>query len=314
MAKHLTREERGVIRRLLLAKRPKAEIAMVLQRDPSTIYRELARNSGFRGYRPQQAQQRADERRTHSRRPCKLENPELHRYVEQRLHAAWSPDQIAGRMRRDFSGPSGRTVSRQTIYNWINTRAKPWRALLRRAGRGPERRGKLRDIVCIQGRPEVINRRRRYGDWEGDTLVGKRRRSGMLTLVERKSGFTRIGRLDDLRAATTTHMVCRCLKGLPRSLRRSLTFDNGKEFMEHRKLTHRLHLPVYFADPSCPWQRGTNENTNGLLRQFFPKRMDFTRVDHLEVARVEQLLNERPRRRHDYRTPLEVLAHRLRCN
>jgi IS30 family transposase len=314
MAKHLTRPEREVIRRLLLAETPKAEIAKVLQRDPSTIYRELVRNSGAKGYRPGQAQQRADERRTHSRRPFKLKDPKLHRYVEQGLQAAWSPDQIAGRMRRDFSGQPQRTVSRQTIYNWINNSAKHWRALLRRAGRAPERRGKLRDIVRIQGRPDVINRRRRYGDWEGDTLVGKGRRSGMLTLVERKSGFTRIGRLDDLRAATTTHMVCRCLKGLPRSLRRSLTFDNGKEFMEHRKLTHRLNLPVYFADPYRSWQRGTSENTNGLLRQFFPKRTDFTRVGHREVARVEQLLNERPRRRHDYRTPVEVLAHRLCCN
>jgi transposase, IS30 family len=314
MAKHLTLQERGVLRRLLLANMPKMEVAKVMQRDPSTIYREIARNSGARGYRAKQAQALADERRKRCRRPCKLEDPKLHRYVKQGLQNAWSPDQIAGRMAREFPRQPRRTVSRQTIYNWINGRAEHWRALLRRGGRPPERRGKLADIVRIQGRPDVINRRRRFGDWEGDTLVGKGRRSGLLTLVERKSGFARIGRLNDLRAATTTRMACRCLREFSPSLRRSVTFDNGKEFMEHRKLTRRLELPVYFADPYRSWQRGTSENTNGLLRQFFPKRTDFTRVGHREVARVEQLLNERPRRRHDYRTPVEVLAHRLSCN
>ena len=314
MAKHLNLQERCVLRRLLSANMAKEEIASVMQRDPSTIYREIARNSGASGYRPKQAQGLADERRKRCRRPCKLEDPELRRCVEQSLQKTWSPDQIAGRLGREFPRQARRRVSRQTIYNWINGRAEHWRALLRRGGRPPERRGKLADIVRIQGRPDVINRRRRYGDWEGDTLVGKGRRSGMLTLVERKSGFARIARLDDLRAATTTRLACRCLKDFSQSLRRSVTFDNGKEFMEHRKLTRRLNLLVYFADPYRSWQRGTSENTNGLLRQFFPKRTDFTRVGHREVARVERLLNERPRRRHGYRTPLEVLAHRLCCN
>lgn len=314
MAKHLTCREREVLRGLLSRKMSKEEIAQVMQRDPSTIYRELARNSGAGGYRPRQAQELADRRRKRCCRPAKLEDPELHCYVEQRLRDGWSPDQIAGRRRRELCCPSRRAVSRQTIYNWINRRAGHWRTWLRRGGQPPERRGKLADIVRISGRPDVINRRRRYGDWEGDTLVGKGRRSGMLTLVERKSGFTRIARLDDLRAATTTRLACRRFKDLPKSLRRSVTFDNGKEFMEHWKLTRRLDLPVYFAEPYRSWQRGASENLNGLLRQYFPKRTDFTRVSHREVARVERLLNERPRRRHDYRTPTEVLGRRLSCN
>lgn len=314
MAEHLTFPEREVLQRLLAAKTPKAEIARLMKRDPSTIYGEISRNSGSGGYRPEQAQRRAEARRKKCRRPCKLADPDVHCYVEQRLRNAWSPDQIAGRSRRDFPRQPRRIVSRQTIYNWIHRRALHWQALLRRGGRQPEKRGKINDVVKIDGRPDVINHRRRYGDWEGDTLVGKGRRSGMLTLVERKSGFTRIGKLDDLKSTTTARMAHRRLKDLPKSLRRSVTFDNGKEFSEHYEISHRLALDIYFAAPYRSWQRGTNENTNGLLRQFFPKRTDFTRVDDREVIRVERLLNERPRRRHNYRTPFEILAKRLSCN
>jgi IS30 family transposase len=178
----------------------------------------------------------------------------------------------------------------------------------------PEKRGKLTDCVRIDGRPDVINGRRRYGDWEGDTIVGKSRRSALVTLVERKSGYARIGRVDGMKSDLTMRAAKRRLKDLPSSLRRSITFDNGKEFAEHRKLTRGLGLEVYFADPYASWQRGANENMNGLLRQFFPKRTDFTQISHREVARVEQLINERPRKRLDYRTPAEILAPRLCCN
>src|SRR5271163_2931437 len=152
-------------------------------RDRSTIYREVKRNSGQRGYRPQQAQRLAGERRLASRRPRKLCDPELHKYVEERLEKYWSPEQIAGRGRRDFCRRRSRWLSRQTIYNWIEDRAPLWREWLRRGGRPVERRGKLSGCVHLDGRPKVINRRRRYGDWEGDTVVGKGRRNGLVTLV-----------------------------------------------------------------------------------------------------------------------------------
>jgi transposase, IS30 family len=174
-----------------------------------------------------------------------------------------------------------------------------------------EKRGKLVDCVRIDGRPDVINCRRRYGDWEADTMVGKARRNALVTVVERKSGFARIGRADNLKADTTRKVLTKRLKHLPAALRRSVTFDNGKEFAEHRQLARKLNLETYFALPYRSWQRGTNENTNGLLRQFFPKRTDFSRISHQEVARAENLLNERPRRRLDYRTPAEVLSKRL---
>ena len=314
MASHLTFQEREFLYRLKKQGKTQVEIAKSMGRDRSTVHRELKRNSGQRGYRPKQAQRLAEERRRACRRPHKMDDSHVHQYVQERLQKRWSPDQIAGRCQRDFPRQSGRWLSRQTIYDWIHQRAPEWRPWLRRRGRPPEKRGKLNDCVRIDGRPDVINRRRRYGDWEGDTIVGKGRHSALVTLVERKSGYARIGRADDMKAATTRRVIQRRMKALPASLRRSTTFDNGKEFAQHDQLSQSLDMDVYFALPYRSWQRGTNENTNGLFRQFFPKGTDFTRISHQEVARVEKLLNERPRKRLGYQTPAEVLARRLCCN
>jgi transposase, IS30 family len=314
MASHLTFAERRILYRSKKKGKSNTEIAELMGRDRSTLYRELKRNRGQRGYRPKQAQRLADERRLASRRPHKMDNPEVHQYVQDGLEKYWAPDQIAGRVRRDFPRAPALWLSRQAIYDWINEHRPEWQMLLRRGGRPPEKRGKLTDCVRIDGRPDVINQRRRYGDWEGDTIVGKGRHSALVTLVERKSGYARIGRVDSMKSDMTIRMAKRRMEDLPPGLRRSMTFDNGKEFAEHQKLTRGLGLEVYFADPYVSWQRGTNENTNGLLRQYFPKRTDFTQVSHREVARVEQLLNERPRRRLGYRTPAEILASRLCCN
>jgi IS30 family transposase len=314
MAEHLTFVEREILYRLKKQGHAQNTIAELMGRHPSTISRELRRNAGQRGYRPQQAQRLADTRRQASRRPAKLEDPEVHDDVEQKLTQLWSPDQIDGRLRAKFPRQPRRRVSRQTIYNWINRRAPHWKTHLRRGGRPVERRGKLRDIVRIDGRPDVINRRRRYGDWEGDTIVGKGRRSALVTLVERKSGYTRMGRADDLTAPSTTRVTRRRMRDLPTAWRRSITFDNGKEFAGHDKIAHQLGVDVYFALPYRSWQRGTNENTNGLIRQFFPKGTDFTRISHQVVARAETLLNERPRKRLGYQSPAEVFAKRTRCN
>jgi IS30 family transposase len=238
----------------------------------------------------------------------------MHEHVEHKLAQLWSPDQIAGRLRAENPCDLRRWLSRQTVYNWIRRRAPHWKIWLRRGGRPPERRGKLRDVVRIDGRPEVINRRRRYGDWEGDTLVGKGRRSALVTLVERKSGYLRIGRADDLTARSTARVTSRRMRDLPVTWRRSITFDNGKEFADHHRIAQQLRVRIYFALPYRSWQRGTNENTNGLLRQIFPKRTDFTRISHQAVARAETLLNERPRKRLDYQTPAEVFAKHTRCD
>jgi IS30 family transposase len=311
MACHVTFEERRLLAGLQKKGKSPTEIAELMGRHRSTIYRELGRNSGQRGYRPQQAQRLADERRLASRRPRKMDDPDVQRYVQERMEKLWSPEQIAGRVERDFPRAPQRWLSRQTIYDWIADRRPEWQRLLRRQGRPPEKRGKLVDCVRIADRPDVINRRRRYGDWEGDTIVGQRRRSALLTMVERKSGYARIGRVDGMNSDLTMRAAKRRLADLPPSLRRSMTFDNGKEFAKHPRLTWGLGLKVYFADPYASWQRGANENMNGLLRQFFPKGTDFTRISHQEVARVERLLNERPRKRLGYRTPAEILQPRF---
>lgn len=311
MARHLTLAERQFLQRMIKAKKSKAEIGALMNRHRSTIYRELQRNSTAWGYRSQSAQRLAKKRRAACRRPYKLRDLSLRLYVSERLRKAWSPDQISGRLRRDFPHAPQWHVSPPTIYAWIERRAEPLRRWLRRANHKRQKRPEKPDEVLIRGRPAVINRRGRYGDWEGDTIVSRGRRSGLVTLVERKSGLVRMGKLDDLRSATTMSVARRCLQDLPPTLRRSTTFDNGTEFTAYQVLSQSLGMAVYFADPYCAWQRGSNENLNGLVRQFFPKGTDFHQVPRREVARIEQSLNERPRRRLNYQTPLEVIRKKM---
>lgn len=316
MASHLTFPEREILYRLLKAKKPKSVIATLMGRDRSTIYREIKRNTGGRGYRPKQAQRKADERRLRCRREPKMNDAKLRSSVTRRLKKAWSPDQIAGWLRSEFPRSPERRVSHQTIYTWITQEAPDLRSHLRRNGKRrsiPETRGQLVGCVSIEGRPKVVNSRRRFGDWEGDTVVSPGRRSGLVTMVERKSGYTRLRKTRNLKSATTRQAASRGLRDLPQALRRTMTLDNGKEFAGHQQLAEDLGLDIYFAKPYASWQRGTNENTNGLLRQFFPKGTDFARISRHAVARAERLLNERPRKRLGYRTPAQVLANKLRC-
>ncbi len=317
MASHFTFYEREMLYRLLKANRSKSEIAKLMGRDRGTIYREIGRNTGGRGYRPKQAQRKAEERRLRCRREPKMNDPKLKSSVTRLLKKAWSPDQIARRLRREFPRNPEKHVSHQTIYTWIAQEAPELRTHLRRDGKrrsGPEKRGQLVGCVSIEGRPKVVDSRRRFGDWEGDTIVSPGRRSGLVTMVDRKSGYVRVRKTSSLKAATTRQPARRSLRDLPESLRRTMTLDNGKEFAEHQQLAEDLQLDIYFAKPYASWQRGTNEHTNGLLRQFFPKGTDFARISHHAVARAEKLLNERPRKRLDYRTPQEVLTKKLRCN
>lgn len=310
MAGHLTFVERNVLYRMRKAGTPVLEIAEALQRDRSTIYRELRRNTGGRGYRPKQAQRLADERRLACRRGKKMDDQELRKEVKRRLKQKWSPDQIAGRLRRQFPRQPKRRVSHQTIYNWLESEAPELREHLRRGRRrrAPETRGKLKDCVSIAGRPKAVDSKRRYGDWEGDTVVSPGRRSGVVTMVERKSQYLRVRKTKSLKSPDTMRAACRGLSDLPPELTRTMTLDNGKEFAEHKRLTDRLGVAVYFAQPYASWQRGLNENTNGLLRQFFAKGTDFARISRRQVARAEKLLNERPRKNLGYRTPAEVFA------
>jgi IS30 family transposase len=320
MASHLTLEEREVIALLHRAGKTQTQIADRLGRPKSTISRELRRNRSRNGYWAVAAQRKAEKRRRERPWVGTMERPEVRRYVQQRLRQRWSPDQIAARSRSDFPHDRRRQISAPTIYAWIraeDARGKQWQRYLRRLGRkrpDRENRGRLPASTRIEGRPAVVDRRRRYGDWEGDTIVGAHRRGGVVTLVERKSGYVLLGKVPHLRAATVRQAAAGRYATMPTTLRKTLTLDNGKEFAEHAQLEAEAELKIYFAKPYSAWQRGTNENTNGLVRDFFPKGTDLANIPKHRFTKVEQLLNDRPRKRLGYRTPNEVLASRLQPN
>jgi len=310
MPQHLIAEEREVISQMRFANHSPSEIAKTLNRHRSTISRELARNSSGDEYCGVVAQRKSEQRRRERPRITKLQSAEAQEYVTSRLKKYWSPDQIAGRSQRDFPRNPRRQLSRTTIYAWLyaDDHTECWQRYLRSwMWKKPSRRGQIPNATAIKDRPAAVARRKRYGDWEGDTIVGSRQQGGLLSLVERKSGYTYLVRLEQRQAQPVAQAACRRLKSLPANLRRTVTFDNGKEFAAHETISRRLGMDVYFAYPHCPWQRGTNENTNGLARQFFPKKSSIKDYSDHDISRFETLLNERPRRRLGYRTPSETL-------
>ena len=307
----LTREQRYQIAALLQTGCNQSEIARCLDVHKSTISRELRRNGNRtrRGYLPRHAHLLALARRSGKtgRRLTPRHWAEVHRLV--RLD--WSPEQIAGRAEAEGAF----RVSPEWIYQHLlhdqrhggdlhrHLRCRKIRR--KRYGKARRVRGAIAGRVGIAERPAVVATRRRLGDWEGDTLAGNRWRTGVLTLIERKSRFTRLGRLSNKSASVTASVVTRRLKPLASRVR-TLTVDNGQEFARHQRITARLRAPVYFADAYAPWQRGTVENVNGLLRQYFPKALDFTTITRRDLRRAEDRLNHRPRKCLGYRTPHEV--------
>lgn len=314
MARQVTLLEREQIAQFWSQGLSRAEIARRLGRHPTTIGRELARNSDGGAYWASAAQEKARARR--QRRPRKLDDPQLNEYVRARLVALWSPEQIAGRSPRQFPRHRRRQVSHMTIYRWIASSPDRlhWESFLRfgRRRKEPETRGKLPARAEIAGRPSIVDERKRFGDWEGDTIVGKQRRGGLVTLVERKSGFALVAKIQRLKAQNVERAVRRQFTPLPKGLRRTTTLDNGKEFAAHRQIARATNVEIYFARPYHAWERGSNESFNGLVRQFFPKGTDFTGISPLEVKYVRDLLNDRPRKRLGYRTPREVLGQHFR--
>lgn len=310
---HLKPEEREVISQMYAAGTSNKAIGAELGRDPSTISRELRRNGVGEFYFAVDAQKLAEQRRRGARaKSRKLNRPENLAYVQERLRQCWSPDQIAGRSRREFPENPERTFSHQTIYNWLarDDHRRRWIVYLRRYPR-KRRRTKSAGRVdrALAKRPAVVHERGRYGDWEGDTIVGSGRHGGALvSMVERKSGYLALLPVPSKHATNVRRAMCGRLQQLPPELRRTMTLDNGSEFAEYELLESTLDMEVFFTDPHAPWQRGTDENTNGLTRQFFPKGTNFNRVSRHKVARAENLLNDRPRKRHNYQTPSEVFT------
>jgi IS30 family transposase len=286
------------------------DIACVLGRCRSTISRELRRNHTDGEYYAAQAQRESERRRRERPLARIMDDPTINDTVRAGLAQEWAPEQIAGRMKQQFPDRSEGRVSPQTIYTWIKqdeSRAH-WEARLRRRGKRPYRRkAALRDDAArIKNRPEVIEQRLRLGDFEGDTVLGPPGTGGLATLVDRKSRFTIIVKIQSKDADHVHEKLKRRLKEVDDEHRHSITFDNGTEFARCGRLEKHLDITLYFADPGCPFQRGTNENTNGLIRQYFPKGTDFRNVTHHEVRAVENSLNNRPRKCLDFRTPNEV--------
>jgi len=312
MACHLTKEERDRIAQLHHQGTQQEDIAAALGRDPSTIGRELRRNSTTHGYFAAQAHDLAQQRRRRPRQR-KLDNPQLNETVRRGLAQEWSPEQIAGALALQHPEEPRRRLSAPTIYAWIerDQDREHWKSFLRRRGKRPYRRHKNADSchrARLRDRPACIEQRLRLGDFEGDTILGPPGTGGLVTLVCRRSRFTILTKIQSKDADHVHQRIKQRLQELAAERRHSLTLDNGTEFARCRRLENHLGLQLYFADPGCPYQRGTNENTNGLVRQYFPKGTNFRDISHQEVRRVENLLNDRPRACLHFQTPAEVFS------
>jgi transposase, IS30 family len=308
--RRLTAEDRCQIYALHKQGSPQQQIADHLGVSQSTVSRELRRNSGGRGYRLKQAQAKTSARQKVRAKPRKLTKA-LRRRIETKLRTArWSPEQISG-----WLVEQGLSLSHERIYQmiWQDKRAGGdlWRCLRRRGKRYNKRAGKtagrglIPNRIDISERPAIVESKRRIGDWEGDTVVGAGHKGGLLTLVERKTKLTKIALLPRATAEATRKATVRKLGTVSKRVH-TITFDNGKEFADHQNMASALKANIFFARPYHAWERGLNENTNGLIRDFFPKGTDFTTITSAEVARVERLLNDRPRKALGFRSPKEV--------
>lgn len=314
---HLSLKEREVIDMMRRDGRSTRQVARVLNRTPSTISRELRRNSSdvYGYYLDHLAQERADKRRSKASRRMRLRKKQVRDYVECKLKQDWSPEQIAGRIRIDHPGLS---ISHETIYQYVYHLSTPNRAelisCLRRSHRRRKRKGqaprkhksKIVNRIGIEHRPKVVDERSRFGDWEADTLTSRQSKAALLSMAERKSRLVQIEKLEAKTAPATSKAITKRLLCFPKDFRRTITFDNGSENADHEDISEDTKIECFFCDPNSSWQRGTNENTNGLIRQYLPKKTDFAIISNEKIKWIETRLNNRPRKCLDYKTPLEV--------
>jgi IS30 family transposase len=294
-------------------------IARRLGRAASTVSREVAANGGRESYSAWAAHQRAREEARRPK-PCKLRAGRLCDEVARRLIELWSPDEIARRLPLDFPDDPEMRVSHETIYQslFVQGRGELRRELARclRSGRTcrkkrgiVDRRGRIPDMVMISERPAEVADRAVPGHWEGDLILGEGGRSAVGTLVERTTRLVLLLHLDDGRSAANVEAAMRkAIATLPGELRRSITWDQGKEMSTHASFTTATGIPIYFCDPHAPWQRGSNENTNGLVRQYLPKGTDLSKQTAADLKRIQRSLNNRPRKTLAYMTPSEAYA------
>ena len=313
---HITQEQRTELGALLSAKLRQKDIARQLSKDRTTIWRERKRNlSGTKtSYHAGEAHRKTKQRRIRAnQRFRKIEhNQELQNYLLRKLRLRWTPEEIAGTLHEQFGFT---VVCHQTIYQYIYDEAPELTQYLRhkknryRRRHGTKKRlQKLEECKKqrIDQRPAIVEERSRIGDWEGDTIVGKEKTKRILTLVERKSGKLLAAKLETSTAEEVRSKTQWLFQRIPKAKRQTITYDNGSEFSDYELIARDNNIDIYFAYPYHSWERGTNENTNGLVRQFFPKGTPFATITQKELDRVVKLINTRPRKRHHWKTPQEV--------
>lgn len=310
--RQLTQEERFQIAAFCKANFSTKEIACDLNRDKSTIYRELKRNTGQRGYRPKQAHILAINRRENSRKYIKM-NSELQELIHSKIKEDLSPEQINGWLKIADNIP----ISHEWIYQFIwsdkDSGGELYKHLRqsnkkrrKKYGKNRLKRGQIKNRVSIDERPDIVQKRKFIGDWEADTIIGKNKKSAMVTIVERKIRLTLIAKVASRNAQVVADKIIHLLEPYKEFVK-SITFDNGKEFAEHLKIAEKLNTKTYFCHPYSSWERGTNENTNGLLRQYFPKKIDLSTYSDEKINEVMNKLNNRPRKVLNFFTPNQIL-------
>jgi IS30 family transposase len=308
--KHLSQAERYQIYALMKAGHDQTQIAKLLDRHKSTISRELRRNSGSRGYRPKQACERSVERAQNSRNAPTIA-PWIREEACTLLCLQWSPQQIASKL----------PISHETLYQhvyadkaqggalWKNLRCQKQKR--KRYAGGRERRGQIPHRRPLSDRPLHVQARKQVGHWECDTVIGANHKGAVVTMVERKSGYAVLAKVANKTSELVSSAIVSNLKPLCERVK-TLTFDNGKEFAAHRSIDQQLNCTAYFARPFASWERGSNENLNGLLRQYIPKKRSMSTVTEEEIRMIQNRLNNRPRKRLGFKTPAEVFHQSLK--
>lgn len=315
---HLNTRERTCIFYLHQSGLSLREIGRKLNRSHGTISRELKRNKRIFGcYCDRAAQSFAEERKVKPRHTRRASNVNLQGYVYLKLKRGWSPEIISNRLQRDYPHSRKRMrISHETIYQWVFKDAVRGGVLYTHLVRSHKKRRKQRkygtlrghipDRVDIGDRPVIVASRARYGDWEGDTMVGYKHQGRLVTYVERKSRYLLASKASDGTAKNFNKATLNLFKTIPKKYRKTITLDNGSENALFKELQNQLTLSVYFAKPYASWERGANENTNGLLRRYYPKGTNFKKITESELAKVVNLLNHRPRKCLKFRTAFEV--------
>jgi IS30 family transposase len=316
----ITPEERDRIALLLASKTSLRKIARILGRSISSISEEVKRNSTNGEYASITAQRLSEERNTASRRINPLKNPKIYAYVYEKLRSGWSPEQIAGRLKKDNNDKS--IICHETIYRYIYSQEGKTKNLAEYLVRHHYKRRKwhsrylyrrgIANRVSIRLRPKEVDNRKSFGHWETDVVEGKAHQKGIQTLLERKTRFFQAKILEKIDSEYGVKAQYAILAGFPKQARKTLTMDNGKENYNHQKLVYSLGIKTFFCDPYCAWQKGSNENHNGVLRRYIPKKADLTGLSQTELDAIMEEINARPRKCLKYETPEEAFKREIK--